>query len=163
MESTITTDDSNVNTLTNDVLKKSSLLINVSEELNEENKNNRLYCFLSQGLHHAYTLSHTVKTLISLHSTLKLPIKPQCMLVLFRYAELMKVIELTYHRHAMAIAPYFNSLMQFHSQRLLKNIVVAKVKKIWRIDWKKRFFRRNELLQQTINDSMIFKSMFLLR
>ena len=38
MESTITTDDSNVNTLTNDVLKKSSLLINVSEELNEEKK-----------------------------------------------------------------------------------------------------------------------------
>lgn len=50
------------------------------------------------------------------------------MLVLFRYAELMKVIELTYHRHAMAIAPYFNSLMQFHSQRLLKTIVIAKVK-----------------------------------
>ena len=49
------------------------------------------------------------------------------MLVLYRYTELLKVIELTYHRHAMAIAPYFNSIMQFHSQRLLKIIGIAKV------------------------------------
>jgi hypothetical protein len=49
------------------------------------------------------------------------------MLVLYRYTELLKVIELTYHRHAMAIAPYFNSIMQFHSQRLLKIIAIAKV------------------------------------
>jgi hypothetical protein len=50
------------------------------------------------------------------------------MLVLYRYTELLKVIELTYHRHAMAITPYFNSIMQFHSQRLLKIIAIAKVK-----------------------------------
>lgn len=72
-------------------------------------------------------MSHTIKTLISLHSTLHLPMKPECMLVLYRYTELLKVIELTYHRHAMAIAPYFNSIMQFHSQRLLKIIAIAKV------------------------------------
>jgi WASH complex subunit 7 len=106
MESTVTTDDTNANTLMNDVLKKTSLLIG--------------------GLFHAYTLSHTVKTLISLHSTLRIAIKPECMLVLYRYTELLKVIELTYHRHAMAIAPYFNSIMQFHSQRLLKIIAIAK-------------------------------------
>ncbi len=80
-----------------------------------------------KGLFHAYTLSHTIKTIISLHSTLRLPIKSECMLVIYRYTELLKVIELTYHRHAMAIAPYFNSLMQFHSQRLLKIIAIAKV------------------------------------
>lgn len=49
------------------------------------------------------------------------------MLILYRYTELLKVIETTYHRHAMAIAPYFNSIMQFHSQRLLKIITIAKV------------------------------------
>ena len=49
------------------------------------------------------------------------------MLVLYRYTELLKVIELTYHRHAMTIAPYFNAIMQFHSQRLLKIIAIAKV------------------------------------
>jgi hypothetical protein len=84
--------------------------------------------FFFQGLFHAYTLSYTVKTIISLHATLRLAIKPECMLVLYRYTELLKVIELTYHRHAMAIAPYFNSIMQFHSQRLLKIIAIAKVK-----------------------------------
>lgn len=51
------------------------------------------------------------------------------MLVLYRYTELLKVIETAYHRHAMAIAPYFNAIMQFHSQRLLKIIGIAKVKK----------------------------------
>ncbi|CAF0880881.1 unnamed protein product [Rotaria sordida] len=106
MESTVTTDDADQNALANDVLKKTSLL--------------------NQGLFHAYTLSHTVKTLISLHSTLQLPIKPECMLILYRYTELLKVIEITYHRHAMAIAPYFNSIMQYHSQRLLKIIAIAK-------------------------------------
>ncbi|CAF5185692.1 unnamed protein product, partial [Rotaria magnacalcarata] len=78
------------------------------------------------GLLHAYTLSHTVKTLISLHSTLQLAIKSECMLILYRYTELLKVIETTYHRHAMAIAPYFNAIMQYHSQRLLKIIAIAK-------------------------------------
>ncbi|CAF5005843.1 unnamed protein product, partial [Rotaria sp. Silwood1] len=106
MESTVTTDDANQNALVNDVLKKTSLL--------------------NQGLFHAYTLSHTVKTLISLHSTLQLPIKPECMLILYRYTELLKVIEATYHRHTMAIAPYFNAIMQYHSQRLLKIIAIAK-------------------------------------
>ena len=72
-------------------------------------------------------MSHTIKTLFSLHSSLQLPIKPECMLVLYRYTELLKVIEMTYHRHAMAIAPYFNGIMQFHSQRLLKTIGIAKV------------------------------------
>ncbi|CAF3374323.1 unnamed protein product [Rotaria sp. Silwood1] len=105
MESTVTTDDANQNALVNDVLKKTSLL--------------------NQGLFHAYTLSHTVKTLISLHSTLQLPIKPECMLILYRYTELLKVIEATYHRHTMAIAPYFNAIMQYHSQRLLKIIAIA--------------------------------------
>ena len=49
------------------------------------------------------------------------------MLILYRYTELLKVIEFTYHRHAMVIAPYFNSIMQYHSQRLLKIIAIAKV------------------------------------
>lgn len=35
---------------------------------------------------------------------------------------------MTYHRHAMSIAPYFNAIMQFHSQRLLKIIAIAKVR-----------------------------------
>jgi hypothetical protein len=91
-------------------------------------KIDRHHCFVQfQGLCHAFTLSHTVKTLICLHSTLEVSIKPECMLVLYRYTELLKVIEMTYHRHAMAIAPYFNAIMQFHSQRLLKIIAIAKV------------------------------------
>lgn len=119
--------------------------------------------FYFQGLYHAYTLSHTVKTLISLHSTLRVPIKSECMLVLYRYTELLKVIELTYHRHAMAIAPYFNSIMQFHSQRLLKIIGIAKVNSPFLFVCSTSLlfvFCRNELHLQRTRDLLTNKSMF---
>jgi len=106
MESTMASDDDTNTSLINDILRKTALLIN--------------------GLSYAFALSHTIKTIFALHSALQLPIKPECMLVLYRYTELLKVIETTYHRHAMAIAPYFNAIMQFHSQRLLKIIGIAK-------------------------------------
>jgi len=113
-----------------------------------------------QGLYHAYTLSHTVKTLISLHSTLRVAIKSECMLVLYRYTELLKVIELTYHRHAMALAPYFNSIMQFHSQRLLKIIGIAKVNSRIEDSFLLIVFCRNELHLQRTRDLLTNKSMF---
>ncbi|CAF0996554.1 unnamed protein product, partial [Didymodactylos carnosus] len=106
MDSQLISTDGTENSLEKDVMRKSSLLL--------------------QGLFTAYYLSHTVKTLISLHYSSSLPMKPECMLTLYRYTELLKVIEYTYYRHSMAIGPYFNAMMQFLSQRLLKHIAAAK-------------------------------------
>lgn len=86
------------------------------------------------------------------------------MLILYRYTELLKVIEMTYHRHAMAIAPYFNAIMQYQSQRLLKIITIAKVERCFLAFYFNVLVKlcfRNELHQQQINDLRINKLMFL--
>lgn len=84
----------------------------------------------TQGLLYAYSLSHTLKTMMNLYIDLRRPMTKTTVLALCRVAELLKAIEHTFHRRSMLIAESINHVVQHLSFIALSTISTAKVRAI---------------------------------
>ncbi|CAL1261517.1 unnamed protein product [Larinioides sclopetarius] len=87
---------------------------------------NRKCSLLLQGLRLAWNISHTVKTMMSLHIVLSKPMTKTCVLALCRMIEMLKGIERTYHRHTVVISESLTHIMQHLGYLALTIINIGK-------------------------------------
>jgi len=80
-----------------------------------------------QGLLQAYSIRHQITTLMNLHASLKKPMTKTTALVLCRHIELLKAIELTFHRRSVLLAETFNHSIQLLCHRAMTVVHTARV------------------------------------
>ncbi|GAB6032534.1 hypothetical protein CHUAL_011427 [Chamberlinius hualienensis] len=105
------------------MVKMESAVIEKKKLEDEFDKHCRLY---SQGLSLAYSIRHTVTTVMNLHVVHHKAMTKAAVLALCRLVELLKTIEYTFHRHTMLISEYISHIIQHLSYMQLKIFHSAK-------------------------------------
>ncbi|CAH1784090.1 unnamed protein product, partial [Owenia fusiformis] len=119
-------------------LSKASTLI--------EDLNNRCTLFI-QGMLYACTISHNVRTTMNMHFSMQKPMTKSSVLALCKLIELLKAIEMTFHRRSMLVAESVNHILQ-HLSFIALTIIQAAKKRV--ISDKKYSERRLDVLSALV-------------
>ena len=75
-----------------------------------------------QGLLLAYSISNSVRTLLSLHQHMRQPMTKSGVLAVCRLVELLKCIQCTFHRRSMIVAEYITLIINHYELALLHQL-----------------------------------------
>ncbi|XP_053377942.1 WASH complex subunit 4-like isoform X3 [Mercenaria mercenaria] len=81
---------------------------------------------LIQGLLYGQQIQHLVRTVMNLHVSMQKPMTKTAVLALCKLTELLKAIELTFHRKTLLISEHVHHILQRISFQIMNSIATAK-------------------------------------
>eukprot|EP00731_Ephydatia_muelleri_P001294 Em0001g1294a len=100
---------------------------------------------LINGMLLAHTISNTVRTVLSLHSSLARPMTKAAVLAICRLVELMKAIQVTFHRQSLSVMEYVTLIINQYEATMLTYLdaVSRSVQEVTLQDAKQKYTERS--------------------